>query len=57
MNHKNNKDKGVESMHMGFFYYVINLGLLLLFSFLYMKMFCTDDNFDVISKGKDKGAK
>ena len=57
MNHKNNKDKGVDSMHMGFFYYVINLGLLLLFSFWYMKKYWTDDKFDEFSKGKDKGAK
>ena len=57
MNHKNNKDKGVESMHMGLFYYVINLGLLLLFSFWYMKKYWTDDKFDEFSKGKDKGAK
>lgn len=42
-------------MHMGIFYYVINLGLLLLFSFWYMKKYWTDEKFDNLSKDKKEG--
>lgn len=39
-------------MHMGIFYYVINLGLLLIFSFWYMKKYWTEDKFDKIQNNK-----
>lgn len=41
-------------MHMGIFYYVINLGLLLLFSFWYMKKYWTEESFEVIQQSKKK---
>jgi hypothetical protein len=41
-------------MHMGIFYYVINLGLIILFSFFYMKKNWTEDKFEMYSNSNEK---
>ncbi len=42
---------------MGIFYYVINLGLLLIFAFWYMKKYWTEEKFNEFSKGTKKEGK
>ncbi len=37
-------------MHMGIFYYVVNLGLLLLFAFWYMHKYWNDETLGKSSK-------
>ena len=41
-------------MHMGIFYYVINLGVLLLFSLWYMKIYWLDKEYDGFLNDMDK---
>lgn len=44
-------------MHMGIFYYGVNLGLLLIFSFWYMKKNWTKEMFEGIQKDKEEEEK
>lgn len=44
-------------MHMGIFYYVVNLGLLLIFAFWYMHKYWNDKTFGDFSKGSGEGDK
>ena len=41
-------------MHTGIFYYVINLGLLLVFSFIFMGKYWTEEKFEQFTGGSDK---